>query len=56
MFSVLGNQLGERAPEAREGRRRAGRESDGNRFDIVVTLVTQGPAAAWDKIKEQLTT
>jgi hypothetical protein len=23
-------------------------------FDIVVTLVTQGPAAAWDKIKEQL--
>jgi hypothetical protein len=24
-------------------------------FDIVVTLVTQGPAAAWDKIKEQLT-
>lgn len=24
-------------------------------FDIVVTLVTQGPAAAWEKIKEQLT-
>jgi hypothetical protein len=24
-------------------------------FDIVVTLVTQGPAAAWDKIKEHLT-
>ena len=24
-------------------------------FDIVVTLVTQGPAAAWDKIKDQLT-
>jgi uncharacterized protein DUF4157/putative RNase toxin 15 of polymorphic toxin system len=24
-------------------------------FDIVVALVTQGPAAAWDKIKEQLT-
>jgi hypothetical protein len=23
-------------------------------FDIVVTLVTRGPAAAWDKIKEQL--
>jgi hypothetical protein len=23
-------------------------------FDIVVTLVTEGPAAAWDKIKEQL--
>src|SRR5262249_3098484 len=23
-------------------------------FDIVVTLVTQGPAAAWEKIKEQL--
>jgi len=23
-------------------------------FDIVVTLVTQGPAAAWDKIKDQL--
>jgi hypothetical protein len=23
-------------------------------FDIVMTLVTQGPAAAWDKIKEQL--
>lgn len=23
-------------------------------FDIVVTLVTQGPAVAWDKIKEQL--
>lgn len=23
-------------------------------FDIVVTLVTQGPAAAWDKIKEHL--
>jgi hypothetical protein len=23
-------------------------------FDIVVTLVTKGPAAAWDKIKEQL--
>lgn len=23
-------------------------------FDIVVTLVTQGPAAAWDNIKEQL--
>ncbi|MEG3437605.1 DUF4157 domain-containing protein [Pannus brasiliensis CCIBt3594] len=23
-------------------------------FDIVVALVTQGPAAAWDKIKEQL--
>ena len=23
-------------------------------FDIVVTLVTDGPAAAWDKIKEQL--
>ncbi len=23
-------------------------------FDIVVTLVTQGPAAAWDKIQEQL--
>ena len=23
-------------------------------FDIVVTLVTQGPAAAWDKIKEEL--
>src|SRR5262245_26052684 len=23
-------------------------------FDIVVILVTQGPAAAWDKIKEQL--
>lgn len=24
-------------------------------FEIVVTLVTKGPAAAWDKIKEQLT-
>ncbi|MBI4473200.1 MAG: hypothetical protein HY646_11060 [Acidobacteria bacterium] len=24
-------------------------------FDIVVTLVTEGPAAAWEKIKEQLT-
>jgi len=24
-------------------------------FDIVVTLVTQGPAAAWEKIQEQLT-
>lgn len=24
-------------------------------FDIVVTLVTQGPAAAWEKIKEHLT-
>jgi hypothetical protein len=24
-------------------------------FDIVKTLVTEGPAAAWDKIKEQLT-
>jgi len=24
-------------------------------FDIVVTLVREGPAAAWDKIKEQLT-
>jgi hypothetical protein len=24
-------------------------------FDIVVTLVTEGPAAAWDKIKEHLT-
>ncbi|HVC12459.1 MAG TPA: DUF4157 domain-containing protein [Burkholderiales bacterium] len=24
-------------------------------FDIVVTLVTQGPAAAWDKIQEHLT-
>src|SRR5262249_14936313 len=24
-------------------------------FGIVVTLVTQGPAAAWEKIKEQLT-
>lgn len=23
-------------------------------FDIVMTLVTQGPAAAWDKIKEQI--
>ncbi|HSK63916.1 MAG TPA: DUF4157 domain-containing protein, partial [Pyrinomonadaceae bacterium] len=23
-------------------------------FDVVVTLVTEGPAAAWDKIKEQL--
>jgi hypothetical protein len=23
-------------------------------FDIVITLVTQGPAAAWDKIKDQL--
>lgn len=23
-------------------------------FDIVITLVTEGPAAAWDKIKEQL--
>ena len=23
-------------------------------FDIVITLVTQGPAAAWDKIQEQL--
>ena len=23
-------------------------------FDIVVTLVTKGPAAAWDKIKDQL--
>jgi hypothetical protein len=23
-------------------------------FDIVITLVTQGPAAAWEKIKEQL--
>jgi len=25
-------------------------------FDIVVTLVTQGPAAAWEKIKDQLVT
>lgn len=25
-------------------------------FDIVVTLVTQGPAAAWEKIKDQLNT
>jgi hypothetical protein len=25
-------------------------------FDIVVTLVTQGPAAAWEKIKDQLIT
>lgn len=24
-------------------------------FDIVVTLVTEGPAAAWDKVKEHLT-
>src|SRR5205814_2185423 len=24
-------------------------------FDIVLTLVTEGPAAAWEKIKEQLT-
>jgi Domain of unknown function (DUF4157) len=25
-------------------------------FDVVVTLVTQGPAAAWEQIKEQLST
>jgi Domain of unknown function (DUF4157) len=54
VFSVLGltwanirpklvNVVGETAVKAME-----------TGFDIVVTLVTQGPAAAWDKIQEQL--
>lgn len=54
VFSVLGLTWANIRPKLVKATSETAVKAMETGFDIVVTLVTQGPAAAWDKIQEQL--